>query len=39
MGPHLAIWVFVFVKAWRSILGIDIYKLRDLIIFHDGTTI
>jgi len=39
MGHHLAIRVFVFVKVWRSILGLDIYELSDLIIFHDTTTI
>jgi len=37
MGPHLAIRVFVFVKS--LILGLDIYKLSDLIIFMTITNI
>ena len=37
MGPHLAIYVFVLVKFWRSLLGLDIYELSDLIIFHHIT--
>jgi len=36
MGPHLAIPIFVLVKFWRLILGLDIYELSDLIIFHDN---
>jgi len=36
MGPHLAIRIFILVKFWISILGLDIYELSDLIIFHDN---
>jgi len=39
MGSHLAIRAFVLVKFWRSLLGLDIYELSDLIIFHDTTNI